>query len=98
MTVKILMLKSNEDVIAEVDKLAYDYRKDEYLLKNPYCIVYKDHTFSSYCNAMLYKYAPFSKNNSLFIDPDWVISEMEPNDQILNAYMEIINGKTDSSN
>lgn len=95
MNVKILMLKSNEDVIAEVNKLTYDHRKDEYLLKNPYCIFYNDHTFS---NVMMYRYAPFAKDNTLCIDPDWVISEVEPNDQILNAYLEAVNGKTDSSN
>lgn len=90
MNVKILMLKSNEDVIAEVS--GYD---DVYELKNPYCIFYNDNTFS---NAMMYKYAPFAKNHTLLIDRDWVIAQVEPNDQILNAYLEVMNGKTDSSN
>lgn len=90
MNVKILMLKSNEDVIAEVG--CYD---DGYVLKNPYCIFYNDNTFS---NAMMYKYAPFAKDNQLWINSDWVISEVEPNDQILNVYSEVVNGKTDSSN
>jgi len=92
MNVKILMLKSNEDVISEVDYTKYD---SGYILKNPYCIFYNDHTFS---NVMMYRYAPFAKDNTLCIDPDWVISEVEPNDQILNAYLEAVNGKTDSSN
>ena len=42
MTVKLLLLKSNEDVIADVKELTIEERVIGYQLKNPYRVTYEE--------------------------------------------------------
>jgi hypothetical protein len=94
MSVKIVILKSMEDVIADVKEMVSSDKTIGYVLVNPYVVSLSNDG----SQVGFYPYAPLSKDTSVPIPCDWVVSVLEPKDEILNSYMERINAKPENSN
>jgi hypothetical protein len=94
MSVKIVILKSLEDVIAEVKEMISGDNVVGYILENPYVVSFFEETSIEGSRVRFYPYAPLSKDTSIPIPCDWVVSIVEPIDEIKNSYIEKINGKS----
>jgi hypothetical protein len=89
MSVKILILKSLEDVIAEVSNI----NVDTVTITNPFVLNFSEDK----TEVGFYPYAPLSKDTSIEISSDWVVSIVEPIDEIKKSYEDRINGQSTSS-
>lgn len=92
MSIKIVMLKSLEDVIAEVKEVFSGDKVVRYILVNPFTL-----TFREEAQVKFYPYAPLSSDKDISIPSDWVVSVVEPVEEIKNSYLENINGKSEST-
>lgn len=92
MTVKLLILKSLEDVIADVKEMISADKVVGYVLENPYVVSLSNNGEQ----VGFYPYAPLAKDNSVPIPCDWVVSILEPKDEIKNSYVEKLNAKPEN--
>ena len=94
MSVKLLTLKSTEDVIADVQEMIVDDKVVGYYLKYP-CRVkliadIQDTNGSTRLPSkiQLLPYLPLSKENMIPVVADWVVTITEPVDQLVNMYKD----------
>lgn len=97
MSVKLLVLKSYEDVIADVNEMMSGDKVIGYLLKNPFVTRLNDETRGGGSSVTYYPYIPLSKQKEIPIPCDWVVTIVEPHDEVKNSYLEHVNGQTNSS-
>ena len=101
MTVKVLVLKSGEDVIADVkEMLTSDKQVMGYLMTRP-CVVKlitnapltadesnpKSETKSE-MSVRMHPWAPLAKEKTIPITTDWVVTMITPVEKVLNMYKE----------
>lgn len=109
MSIKIVMLKSGEDVIADVKEI---YLQEDgpvvgYYLSKPYIVkLYEkrmtlnedinknDHSF----DILFTPWAPLSKDKEFNIPFDWVVSIYEPHEDVKNSYVNKMEEKNEYSN
>ena len=114
MTIKLILLKSGEDIISEVSEMALgegDKRKViGYYLNKP-CVVKMRNpnvlpeeqvgkTQKAGYEVSLFPWMPLSKDETIPIPSDWVITMVEPVTKLKDMYTEdIVNyGKDNQSN
>ena len=93
MSVKLLILKSYEDVIADVKEMISGEQVVGYILNNPFLARLEDATEELPARVSFYPYAPLSKDKAIPIPCDWVVSIVEPLDEVKNSYLEQVNGQ-----
>lgn len=98
MSVKLLILKSYEDVVADVKEMLSGDKVVGYLLENPYLVRLEDSTEELPARISFYPYAALSKDKTIPIPCDWVVSIVEPLDEVKNSYLERLNAKPEDSN
>jgi len=113
MTVKVLVLKSGEDVIADVQEmLSSDEKVIGYFLTKP-CVVKlikkgelaSDETDpksekKSELSVTMYPWMPLAREKSIPLTVEWVVTMVTPVEKIYDMYVEdILNGgqKTDQT-
>jgi hypothetical protein len=89
MSIKLLILKSYEDVIADVT--AEDVLGKWYQITNPYVTRLDENRLT------FYPYAPLSKDKTFKIPSDWVVTIVDPIDEVVNSYLENLNAKSENS-
>ena len=109
MSIKLLLLKSGEDIIADVAEMAVGEDKNKrvvgYFLNKPCVIKMRDpRTLGEEEGSMqkagfqvsLFPWMPLSKEDTIPITADWVITIVEPIIKLKDMYLEdIVNyGKT----
>jgi hypothetical protein len=95
MSVKLLILKSYEDVIAKVEeKVSPLGELFGYILEDPYLVRLEEETETLPARVTFYPYAPLSKDSKIKIPSDWVVSVVEPLDEVKNSYLEKVNDQT----
>jgi hypothetical protein len=94
MSVKLLILKSYEDVIADVKEMMSGDKVIGYLLNRPFVtrLEPEDPT-----KVTFYPYIPLTKQKDIPIPCDWVVSIVEPLDEVKNSYLEQVDGKNIST-
>ena len=106
MTVKILLLKSGEDVIADVrEMVSPDKKVIGYFLDNP-CVVKllpKVNGNKKETSISMYPWMPLAKERLIPLSTDWVVTMVTPLEKVEKMYTEdVLNGETtdqtDSSN
>lgn len=97
MSVKLLILKSYEDVIADVKEMISGENIVGYVLNNPYLVRLEDGDQDLPARVSFYPYAALSKDKSIPIPCDWVVSILEPLDELKNSYMEKVDEKSKDS-
>ena len=109
MSIKLIVLKSGEDIIADVKKLISEENVVGYLLQEPQRILAESipslseneecKTISN-LKITLTPWIPFTSDQQVPVRPDWIVTIVEPINDILKMYDEKTNGKfkTDSTN
>ena len=113
MTVKLVMLKSGEDVIADVKEIKSDNDVIGYFFHDPLIVkmyspekpvvlseengVESDHgttkEISSKVGITFYPWVPLSAEKKIPCSADWVITIVEPVENLKKLYQEKINGR-----
>ena len=100
MTVKILLLKSGEDVIADLKEMVSpDEKVIGYFLTKP-CVVKlipKDSEDESKKETAIrmYPWMPLAKEKDIPLPTDWVVTMVTPIEKLETMYKEdVLNGKT----
>ena len=99
MSVQLALLKSGEEVIADIK----EYRdKDDslvsYLFKDPFAIKVKtsqllvEEEGTPKHEVIYYKWMSLSKDTDIIVNKDWVVCITDPIDQIKLSYEERLNG------
>ena len=113
MTIKILVLKSGEDVIADIkEMMTPDNKVMGYLLTKP-CVVKLVSTApltaeeddsniegSSEVRIRMHPWAPLAKEKQVPLTSEWVVTMVTPIDKVLDMYKTQVlkqNGKTDTT-
>jgi hypothetical protein len=92
MSVKLLVLKSYEDVIADVKEMMSGEKVIGYLLSNPF-VTRVDNSEGDSTSVTYYPYIPLSKQKDIPIPCDWVVTMVEPHDEVKQSYLEHVNDK-----
>ena len=107
MTVKILLLKSGEDVISDVkEMISPDKKVIGYFLSKPCVVKLLPKTTDGNkreTSISMYPWMPLSKEKQIPLPTDWVVTMVTPIEKVETMYKEdVLNGKTtdqtDSSN
>jgi hypothetical protein len=110
MTVKLLLLKSGEDIISDIQEMVVEDPNTEqkrvigYFLTKPCVVKLRDASLAaeqsikkenSY-NVTMYPWIPLSKEKVIPLTAEWVITMVTPADQVKKMYEEDIlpDGKT----
>ena len=97
MSVKLLTLKSTEDVIADVQEMIVEEKVVGYYLKYPCKVrliadIYEQKGSTRLPSKIqLLPYMPLSKEKMIPVVADWVVTITEPVDQLLNMYIDGVN-------
>lgn len=103
MTVKVALLKSGEDVIADIKELiSEDEKVVSYVFSNPYVVkLYRpevlmednnDSVKKPY-NISVYPWMPLTEDTDIVINPDWVVTIVEPAQKLKQTYELNTNGR-----
>lgn len=104
MTVKLLLLKSGEDVISDIQEMVTEdpesgeKRVIGYFLKKPCVVKLKDASLAAEqnkkkenaYNVTMYPWIPLSKDKIIPLTAEWVITMVNPADQVKQMYEEDI--------
>ena len=100
MSIKLALLKSGEEVIADIAE--FRNSEDElvsYLFKKPYCVKIKtsqvlveDESRPKH-ELAYYKWMSLSKDDDIIVNRDWVVCISEPLDSVKKTYEEKVNGR-----
>ena len=90
MTVKLSLLKSGEDVIANIEEMILDEKVVGYFFNDP-CVVKllaKDagNSGKTPCQLQLTPWLPLTQEKKIPVAPDWVITMVEPMPQLKKMY------------
>ena len=104
MSVQIALLKSGEEVIADIKEFRdSDDNLVSYLFSEPYCIkiqtrevlVEADNAPSKH-ELIFYKWMGLSKDKDLVVNKDWIVCIADPHDSILESYGRREDGRDDA--
>ena len=107
MTVKLSLLKSGEDVIADIQEMILDEKVVGYFFVNP-CVVKvlakeDGNKGKTPCQLQLTPWLPLTNEEKIPVAPDWVITIVEPMPQLKKMYEDGVlkdggqNGQSDST-
>ena len=99
MTVKILLLKSGEDVISDVkEMISPDKKVIGYFLSKPCVVKLLPKTTDGNkreTSISMYPWMPLSKEKQIPLPTDWVVTMVTPIEKVETMYKEdVLNGKT----
>ena len=101
MSVQLALLKSGEEVIADIKELR-DSTNDElvsYVFKDPHCVKVKtsqvllEEEGTPRHEVLYYKWMSLSKDTDIIVNKDWVVCITDPLDSITKSYTERMNGR-----
>ena len=110
MTVKLVMLKSGEDIIADVKEIKSNEDVIGYYFNDPLIIkmyepeeptVLSEGTtnqYSSKISIVFYPWVPLSAEKRVPCSADWVITIVEPIENLKKLYQEKLDGRQDDQN
>ena len=101
MAIKLLVLKSGEDIVADVQEMVIEERVIGYFLTKPCVVKMRDHTpihdeetdENSQKNAYsirFYPWVPLAKEPVIPLTMDWVVTMVEPIEKLTKLYEEQI--------
>jgi len=105
MTIKLLILKSGEDVIADIDEMVVNERVVGYYLDCPHRAKLvteqnkkegEEQTYRS--RVQLIPWVPLSKDRTIPLVSDWVVSMVEPVDNLKQLFEQRLEKINESQN
>jgi len=112
MSIKIALLKSNEEIIADVKEFISEEENKlvTYCFKDPYIIKVRDTYYddddnyeededgfverNKFYSVVLAPWIILSKNKDFLVNPDWVVTLYDPDDDVEQAYLEELDGRS----
>jgi hypothetical protein len=113
MSIKIALLKSNEEIIADVKEFVSEEEGlVSYCFKEPYVIkvrqtYYDDDDIddddigdeelvkrNKFYSVVFAPWIILSKNKDFLVNPDWVVTLYDPDDDVEQAYLEELDGRS----
>jgi len=107
MSIQLTLLKSGEEVIADIKEIRQEETDElvSYLFKDPYCVKIKttqvlvEQETRPKHELAYYKWMSLSKENDIIVNKDWVVCITDPLDTVKKNYEEKVNGRRfDDSN
>ena len=107
MSTQLALLKSGEEVIADIKEIRQESTDElvSYLFKKPYCVKIKtsqilvEQESRPKHELAYYKWMSLSKDDDIIVNKDWVVSITEPLDSVKKNYEDKVNGRRfDDSN
>ena len=104
MSIQIALLKSGEEVIADIKEFRdSDDNLVSYLFSEPYCIkiqtrevlIEADNAPSKH-ELVFYKWMGLSKDKELIVNKDWIVCIADPHDSIIESYGKREDGRDDT--
>lgn len=106
MSVKLALLKSGETVISDLKELVSDDKVCGYLFENPQ-VVYIEKSFvlledvkksnEEEISVTMKPWIDLTSDTKIPVPPDWIVTIVEPIDNLIKLYEEKINGKDNQS-
>ena len=106
MSVKLVMLKSGEDIIADVKELKSEQDVVGYYFDNPLIVkMYQPEEptvlneegstrqYASKISVQFYPWIPLSEESRIPCSADWVVTIVEPAKNVKKLYQESLNGR-----
>jgi hypothetical protein len=101
MSIKLVLLKSGEQVIADTKELVLDERVKGYLLNKPQKVTSGGAVFLTEENddddrnvqVTLAPYVLLTKDEDIVLPTDWVVTVVEPIEALVEMYQEKTNGQ-----
>ena len=104
MTVKLALLKSGEDVIADIREAISEETNKlvSYIFSDPYVVKLTqpqvlmedlEQPETRAYNISVYPWVPLSDDTDIAINPDWVVTIVEPAATLKKSYEERMNGR-----
>ena len=104
MSIKLAVLKSGEDIIADVKEIMSEDNVVGYLLHNPHSVlceepllVEEEDKQNGSIQIRLRPWLILSKDDKVPVRPDWLVTIVEPVDMLKEMYEEKVNGQTDQT-
>ena len=100
MSIKIVLLKSNEEVVCDVKEVLSDEKLVSYCFNKPYVVKISSKVIESEgTHEKSYKlsYTPWvilSEDMEFYVNPDWVVSIYNPVKEVEESYLENVNGRS----
>ena len=106
MSVQIALLKSGEEVIADIKEFRdSDDNLVSYFFGEPHCITIKTQEILIEAEGappkhelIFYKWMGLSKDKDIIVNKDWVVCIADPHDSIVESYGRRTDGRDQSSN
>ena len=103
MSIKLVLLKSGEQVIADAKELVSEDKVRGYLLNKPQkvnatramLLTEEESPDEGNFQITLAPYILLSKDEDIVISTDWVVTMVEPLQTVVEMYQEKVNGKVD---
>ena len=104
MSVQIALLKSGEEVIADIKEFRdSDDNLVSYLFSEPYCIKIQTREVLVEANdapskheLIFYKWMVLSKDTKIVVNKDWIVCIADPHDSILESYGRRADGRNNA--
>jgi hypothetical protein len=103
MTVKLALLKSGEDVIADIKEVVTEDEKlSSYLFTYPFIVKLlssqvlmeeSDSEDKREFSVSFFPWIPLSADKDILVSKDWVVSIVEPTEMVKKSYEERMNGR-----
>ena len=104
MSIQLVLLKSGEEVIADVKELRDEEQElISYVFKDPYRIkiaipqVLMENKNKPKHEATFYKWMPLSKESDIIVNKDWIVCITDPIDTIKTLYEDRLNERRRSN-
>ena len=101
MSIQLALLKSGEEVIADIKEIRQEKTDDliSYLFKNPYCVKIKtsqvlvENETRPKHELGYYKWMSLTNDSDIIVNKDWVVCITNPLDSVKKTYEERMNGR-----
>ena len=110
MSIKLVMLKSGEDIIADIKEIKSNDEVVGYYFDNPLIIKISESEeptvlnegdsltkYSSKIDVTFYPWIPLAKDVRVPCSADWVVTIVEPVDKLKKQYQERSNGRDEGN-
>ena len=96
MSVKLALLKSGEDVIADFQEMVVDGKVVGYLARDPYVVKLNRSDIPNEEEPLklglsFFPWMPLSKQTDIPMDPQWMVTMVDPVDEVKQSYEEKVN-------
>ena len=94
MTLKVVVLQSQEQLISNVKEIVSEDKVVAYLLDNPHRLDVSTFTAETSVEVTLSPWIILSADKEVVVPTDWVVTVVEPLESVVKMYEEKVNGQS----